>query len=262
MPPATVCHLSAAGHSNRVLVQCPVGLPMSPCGCLPPQRCRGTPTASWHGALLGLPMPPVAVCHLSAAGTPTASWSSALSGCQCLLRLSATSALPVLQPRPGPVPNRVANAACNCLLPQRRGHSNRVLVQCPFREPMPPVDVCHLSAAGTSTASWHGDHAHKYSSGILAWRRGHLSTLWHGDPQQNHFWGRVTWQDCLEPVSNRSLADASAGLRHGIPGERPLGGIPAWRGSHLSALRHVDPFHKHLSGIPAWRGSHLSALRP
>ena len=78
----------------------------------------------------------------------------------------------------------------------------------PFREPMPPATVCHLSAAGTPTASWHGDHAHKYSRGILAWRRGHLSTLWHGDPQQNHFWGRVTWQDCLEPVSNRSLADA------------------------------------------------------
>ena len=101
------------------------------------------------------PMPPANVCHLSAAGTPTASWSSALSGCQCLLRLSATSAPP-----------------------------------------------------GTPTASWHGDHAHKYSRGILAWRRGHLSTLWHGNPQQNHFWGRVTWQDCLEPVSNRSLADA------------------------------------------------------
>ena len=48
------------------------------------------------------PMPPANVCHLSAAGTPTASWSSALSGCQCLLRLSATSALRALQPRPGP----------------------------------------------------------------------------------------------------------------------------------------------------------------
>ena len=78
----------------------------------------------------------------------------------------------------------------------------------PFREPMPPAAVCHLSAAGTPTASWSRDHAHKYSRGILAWRRGHLSTLWHGNPQQNHFWGRVTWQDCLEPVSNRSLADA------------------------------------------------------
>ena len=90
---------------------------------------------------------------------------------------------------------------------------------------------------GLPAALWHGDHAHKYSRGIPAWRRGHLSTLWHGDPQQNHFWGRGTWQDCLEPVSNRSLADASAGLRHGIPGERPLGGIPAWRSSHLLALR-------------------------
>ena len=90
---------------------------------------------------------------------------------------------------------------------------------------------------GLPAALWHGDHAHKYSRGIPAWRRGHLSTLWHGDPQQNHFWGRGTWQDCLEPVSNRSLADASAGLRHGIPGERPLGGIMAWRSSHLLALR-------------------------
>ena len=90
---------------------------------------------------------------------------------------------------------------------------------------------------GHLSGLWHGDPAHRYLRGILAWRRGLLSALWHGDPQQNHFWGRVTWQDCLEPVSNRSLADASAGLRHGIPGERPLGGIPAWRGSHLSALR-------------------------
>ena len=90
---------------------------------------------------------------------------------------------------------------------------------------------------GLLTGLRHGYHAHKYSRGILAWRRGHLSTLWHGDPQQNHFWGRGTWQDCLESVSNRSLADASAGLRHGIPGERPLGGIMAWRSSHLLALR-------------------------
>ena len=50
---------------------------------------------------VGLPMPPAAVCHLSAAGTPTASWSSALYGSQCLLRLSATSAPRALQPRPG-----------------------------------------------------------------------------------------------------------------------------------------------------------------
>ena len=56
-------------------------------------------------------------------------------------------------------------------------------------------------------------------------------------PSTEHSCGRSTWQDCLEPVSNRSLADASAGLRYGIPGERPLGGIMAWRSSHLLALR-------------------------
>ncbi len=92
----------------------------------------------------------------------------------------------------------------------------------------------HLSGilawrGGLLTGLRHGDPFHKHLSGILAWRRGHLSTLWHGDPQQNHFWGRVAWQDCLEPVLNRSLADASAGFRHGIPGARPLGGIPAWQ---------------------------------
>ena len=81
------------------------------------------------------PMPPANVCHLSAAGTPTASWPSALSGCRCLLLLSATSALPILQPRPGPVPCRVANASCGCLPPRRRGYSNRVLVLCPGRRP-------------------------------------------------------------------------------------------------------------------------------
>ena len=199
-------------------------------------------------------------------------------------------------PLRGSLPFSGANASCGCLPPQRCRYSNRVLVQCPVGLSMPPATVCHLSAAGTPTASWSRDHAHKYSRGILAWRRGHLSTLWHGDPaykglsaipacqsisqptsnrshpsippvprhgdpthnalsatpacqsghlstlwhgdpQQNHFWGRVTWQDCLEPVSNRSLADASAGLRHGIPGERPLGGILAWRSSHLLALR-------------------------
>ena len=150
---------------------------------------------------------------------------------------------------------------------------------------------------GHISALWHGDPAYRYLGGILAWRGGLLSTLWHGDPQQNHFWGRVTWQDCLDPVSNRSLADASAGLRHGIPDERPLGGIPAWRRGRLSALWHGDPQQNHfwgrvtwqdcldpvsnrsladasaglrhgipcerpLGGIPAWRGSHLSALRP
>ena len=86
------------------------------CNCLPPQRCRYSNRVLVQCPFRE-PMPPAAVCHLSAAGTPTASWFSALFGSQCLLQLSATSASPVLQPRPGPVPNRVANAACNCLPP-------------------------------------------------------------------------------------------------------------------------------------------------
>ena len=73
------------------------------CNCLPPQRCR------YSNRVLVL----------------------CLFGSQCRLQLSATLAPRELQPRPGPVPNRVANAACNCLPPQRCRHSNRVLAQCP-----------------------------------------------------------------------------------------------------------------------------------
>ena len=100
------------------------------------------------------PMPPAVICHLSVAGTPTASWSSTLSGCQCLLRLSATLAPRALRPRPGSLPFSGANPSCGCLPPQRCRYSNHVLVHCPFREPMPPATVCHLTAACTPTASW------------------------------------------------------------------------------------------------------------
>ena len=158
----------------------------------------------------------------------------------------------------------VATALLRCFVALRwqtaAGGPSHFVGPFPFREPMPPAAVCHLSAAGTPTASWHGDHAHKYSRGILAWRRGHLSTLWHGDPQQNHFCGRVTWQACLEPVSNRSLAGAPAGLRHGTPVHRCLCGIPAWRSGLQSTLRHSDPTHRYLSGIPTWRDRYLSAI--
>ena len=47
-----------------------------------------------------------------------------------------------------------ANASCGCLPPQRCRYSNRVLVQCPIGLPMPPAVICHLSVAGTPTASW------------------------------------------------------------------------------------------------------------
>ena len=143
---------------------------------------------------------------------------------------------------------RTAEDSERCMLPRTRevGGTHRIQViawrrgssdRSSARLPCPQVPQCHPRVAKGASALWHSSPAHRYLSAISAWRRGHLSTLWHGDPQQNHFWGRGTWQDCLEPVSNRSLADASAGLRHGIPGERPLGGIMAWRSSHLLALR-------------------------
>ena len=116
------------------------------CGCLPPQRRRNSNRVLAQ-CPVGLPMPPAAVCHLSAAGTPTASWSSAQSGCQCLLRLSATSAPRVLQPRPGPVPCRAVDASCGCLPSQRCWYSNRVLA----RGPCPQVLQRHPGVAkGTS----------------------------------------------------------------------------------------------------------------
>ena len=59
-----------------------------------------------------------------------------------------------LQPRPGSLPFSGANPSCGCLPPQRCLYSNHVLVHCPFREPMPPATVCHLTAACTPTASW------------------------------------------------------------------------------------------------------------
>ena len=74
------------------------------CGCfgaLRWQTAAGGPSHFVGPCPFREPMPPAAVCHLSAAGTPTASWSSALFGSQCLLRLSATSAPRALQPRPG-----------------------------------------------------------------------------------------------------------------------------------------------------------------
>ena len=57
------------------------------CGCLPPQRCRYSNRVLVQ-CPVGLPMPPAVVCHLSAAGTPATSWSSACrvanASCGCL----------------------------------------------------------------------------------------------------------------------------------------------------------------------------------
>ena len=75
----------------------------------------------------------------------------------------------------------------------------------------------------------HGDPAHKYLSAILAWRRGLLDGLWHGNPAYRYLKGIYAWRDCLEPVSNRSLADAPAGLRHGNPAHKYFSANPAWQ---------------------------------
>ena len=87
-----------------------------------------------------------------------------------------------------------------------------------------------------------------------------LTGFWHGDPAHKYFSANPAWQDCLEPVSNRSLADAPAGLRHGTPVHRCLCGIPAWRSGLQSTLRHSDPTHRYFRGIYAWRDHLLSTL--
>ena len=54
-----------------------------------------------------------------------------------------------------------------------------------------------------------------------------LTGFWHGDPAHKYFSANPAWQDCLEPVSNRSLVDAPAGLRHGNPAHKYLRDISA-----------------------------------
>ena len=84
-----------------------------------------------------------------------------------------------------------------------------------------PTDISVASRRGKGgllSGLWHGHPAHKYLSGIPAWRRGLLS-----------------------------------GLRHGHPAHRYLSGIPTWRRGLLSGLRHGHPAHRYLSGIPTWR---------
>ena len=75
----------------------------------------------------------------------------------------------------------------------------------------------------------------------------------HGDPFHRCLSGILAWQDCLEPVSNRFLTDALAGLRHGNPAHKYSSDISAWRRGLLAGLRHGDSTHRYLSGITAWR---------
>ena len=77
--------------------------------------------------------------------------------------------------------------------------------------------------------------------------------LRHGDPFHRCLSGILARQDCLEPVSNRFLTDALAGLRHGNPAHKYSSDISAWRRGLLAGLRHGDPTHRYLSGIPAWQ---------
>ena len=99
----------------------------------------------------------------------------------------------------------------------------------------------------------HGDHAHRYFSGIPAWRRGLLSALWHGDPSHRHLRAIPAWRTASRPVHDRQLTDALTGLRHGDPAHRYLSGILAWRRGLLSALWHGDPLLKHFWGRVACR---------
>ena len=85
--------------------------------------------------------------------------------------------------------------------------------------------------------------------------------LRHGDPFHRCLSGIPAWQDCLEPVSNRFLTDALAGLRHGNPAHKYSSDISAWRRGLLAGLRHGDPTHRYLSGITAWQSVLLTGFR-
>ena len=85
--------------------------------------------------------------------------------------------------------------------------------------------------------------------------------LRHGDPFHRCLSGILAWQDCLEPVSNRFLTDALAGLRHGNPAHKYSSDISAWRRGLLAGLRHGDPTHRYLSGIPVWQSVLLTGFR-
>ncbi len=102
----------------------------------------------------------------------------------------------------------------------------------------------------------------RYLSAILAWRRGLLDGLRHGDPTHRYFCGIFAWQDCLEPVSNRTLAGTSARLRHGTPVHRYARAISPWRRGLLAGFWHGDPAHRYLSAILAWRTGNLLTLLP
>ena len=76
---------------------------------------------------------------------------------------------------------------------------------------------------------------------VIAWLSVLLACLRHGDLAHKYLSAILAWQDCLEPVSNRSLADAPAGLRHGNPAHRYFRGIYAWQDHLLSTLLSRDP---------------------
>ena len=80
---------------------------------------------------------------------------------------------------------------------------------------------------GLLTGLRHGDLAHRYFRGILAWRRRLLDDLRHGD------------------------------LAH-----KCSRGIPAWRRGSSNGLRHGDLAHKCSRGIQAWRDHHQSHVAP
>ena len=56
--------------------------------------------------------------------------------------------------------------------------------------------------------SCHETPAHRYSRAISPWRSSLLAGFWHGDLAHKYLSAILAWQDCLEPVSNRSLADS------------------------------------------------------
>ena len=117
---------------------------------------------------------------------------------------------------------------------------------------------------------------------VIAWLSVLLTGLRHGDYAHKYLSAILAWQDCLEPVQNRSLADsrpifgtapqstgASVASRRGeAVFNRRFGTATLPTGSSGASMRgktifyrhscHETPAHRYSRAISPWRSSHLS----
>ena len=67
----------------------------------------------------------------------------------------------------------------------------------------------------------HGYPAHNSLSAIPACQTGHLSALRHGDHAHKYSRGILAWRSITQPISDRSHPSVLPGLRHSDPTHKP-----------------------------------------